>query len=169
MSRILDWDITVPYRWTTGPILGKFLGGLKEHKIFGVKCSSCQKTYVPPQDVCPACTYDFTDDDFVEVKNEGEVIAFTLVKQNFFGERPSDEYLNQRIKPAEVEEHPLLWPPDVPYAIALVKLDGADTALAHLVKGKDMDSLKTGSRVKTVFKGETTGHIMDIDCFEIIS
>lgn len=168
MSRVLDWDITVPYRWTTGPVFGLFLGGLKEKKIFGAKCSSCSKVYVPPQDTCPACLEDFTEDSFVEVKPEGEVISFTKIVNNFFGERPTDDYLNTRIRPVDVEEHPLLWPPDVPYAVALIKLDGADTSLAHLVKGSDMDKLKVGTKVKAVWEDERIGHILDIERFQII-
>ncbi len=169
MARKLDWDITVPYKWTTGPVIGKFLGGLKEHTILGGKCPACKKVFVPPQDLCPDCYVDLTEDDFVELKNEGEIISFTQVNQNFFGEKPSDEYLNSRISPADVSEHPLLWPPEPPYAIVMVKIDGADTAMVHLVKGNEMDKLKVGARAKAKFKGETIGHILDIEQFEIIS
>ncbi len=169
MSRILDWDITVPYKWTTGSVIGKFLGGLKEHNILGAKCPACKKVFVPPQDLCPDCYVDLGEDDFVDVKNEGKVISFTKVEQDFFGKKPSEEYLNSRISPASVDEHPLLWPPEVPYAIVMVQLTGADTAMVHLVKGKDMDKLAVGGQVKAVFKDETIGHIMDIECFEVIS
>ncbi len=169
MSRVLEWDITVPYKWTTGPVIGKFLGGLKEHTILGGKCPSCKKVFVPPQDVCPDCYVDLGEGDLVEVKNEGKVISFTKVEQNFFGEKPSEEYLNSRISPADVSEHPLLWPPEVPYAMVMVQFSGADTAMVHLVKGKDMDKLSVGSQVKAVFKEETIGHILDIESFEVIS
>ncbi len=168
MVKLLNWDITVPYQWTPGPIIGIFLGGLKERKILGGKCSSCDKIYVPVQDMCRDCLEDMSEENFVEVEQEGTVEGFTRIEKNFFGERPSDEYLGQRISPAEIEQHPLLWFPEAPYVVASIKLDGADTAMLHLVKGEDMDKLKTGSRVRALWKEETAGHITDIDCFEVI-
>ncbi len=167
MTKISNWDITVPYQWTPGPVLGTFLGGLREKTITGVKCNSCGKVYVPPQDLCRDCLEDMQVENFVEVKPEGTVEGFVKIRQNFFGERPSKEYLSERISPADIDQHPLLWFPEVPYVVAMIKLDEADTCMLHLVKGADMDNLKMGSRVRAAWKEETIGHIMDIDSFKI--
>lgn len=168
MSRVLNWDITVPFRWTTGEIYGSFLGGLKNKKIYGVKCKTCQKVYVPPQEVCPSCYEDFTKENFVEVKDEGVILSFTKIYENFFGEKPSEEYLTKRIEPANYKEYPLLWPPEVPYAIVIVKLDGADTGFLHIVKKDEMEKLEIGRRVVACWKDERKGEIFDIECFKII-
>jgi len=51
----------------------------------------------------------------------------------------------------------------------LVKLDGADTAMAHIVRDR-LGELKVGSRVKAVWApdDERTGTIRDIACFQLV-
>jgi len=62
------------------------------------------------------------------------------------------------------------WPgnPDPPFAVAFVKLDGADTAMLNYVIGVDFsdlekaaDSLKIGTRVRVIFNEEREGKITD--------
>ena len=62
-----------------------------------------------------------------------------------------------------------LHPVDSPFAFILVRLDGADTAMAHIVKD-DLDRLKVGSRVEAVWApdGERQGSIRDIACFRVV-
>ena len=57
-----------------------------------------------------------------------------------------------------------------PFAFVLVKLDGADTAMAHVVKD-DIDKLAVGVRVEAVWAPdeERSGTIWDIACFRIAS
>ncbi|MGZ3594281.1 MAG: OB-fold domain-containing protein, partial [Syntrophales bacterium] len=62
--------------------------------------------------------------------------------------------------------HPV-QPIKPPFAYALIKLDGADVGFLHLIK-KDLDKIKNGLRVKAKFKAERSGHILDIDSFELI-
>jgi uncharacterized OB-fold protein len=52
-------------------------------------------------------------------------------------------------------------PLDRPFAWALIKLDGADTALLHAVDGE----VKTGDRVHAHWVAEPVGAITDIACF----
>ena len=56
--------------------------------------------------------------------------------------------------------HPL----DKPFAFALIKLDGADTALLHAVDVA-RDSMKTGMRVVAKWREQREGRIADIECF----
>ncbi len=169
MSRVLDWDITVSYQWTAGAVYGHFLGGLKEEKIFGVRCESCSTVYCPPGDVCLQCFTDMAEQTWLELEQEGEVVSFTKVMENFFGERPSDEYLAGRIKPTDYSDHPLIWPPGVPYAMALIRMKGADTAFLHLVRDEeDLKKLRIGAKVRPVWKQERSGYLLDIDQFQII-
>jgi uncharacterized OB-fold protein len=62
-----------------------------------------------------------------------------------------------------------LQPVDPPFAYAVIHLDGADAGLVHLIKN-DLDKLRNGVRVRAWFKdrSERTGHILDIDSFQII-
>jgi len=51
-------------------------------------------------------------------------------------------------------------------AFALVKLDGADTALLHAVDAVREEHMKTKMRVKARFRAERTGAITDLVCFD---
>ena len=62
------------------------------------------------------------------------------------------------------------WPgnPDPPFAVAYVRLDGADTAILNYVKDLDYSDLDAtaerlaiGSRAKVIFKDKREGRITD--------
>jgi uncharacterized protein len=136
-------QIRVPYRWSVGEIGSRFLTSLRDHgKILANRCGGCHTVYVPPRKNCARCFEDI--DDWTEVGPEGTVEAFTIIR----------------------EAHPI-QPADVPFAYVLVRLDGSDVGLLHLVRN-GWEGLTTGSRVRAVFRAERTGHILDIDCFELI-
>ena len=56
-------------------------------------------------------------------------------------------------------------PLDPPFDYVIVKLDGADTGLAHPVKYPE--GMEVGSRVGAVWKELREGSIRDIDYFEL--
>jgi uncharacterized OB-fold protein len=134
---ILEGNITIPYKWTTGATVGRFLAELKENaRLVGGRCDGCGKVYVPPADVCGECYKPL--DDWVPLTGEGTVVAITTV------------------------ERTMPWSPmTAPYMLALIRLDGADTNLLHLAN----PSLKAGDRVAAVFKAERSGSLLDIECF----
>lgn len=137
-------QISVPYTWWVGEVGSRFLIALRdEKKILGTRCTSCGKVYVPPRKNCGRCFVDM--DEWVEVGHEGVVSAYTIV--HF-------EYPLQPAKP--------------PFAYAIIKLEGADVGLVHIIR-EDLDRLRNGVRVCAVFKQERTGHILDIDSFKIVS
>jgi len=51
------------------------------------------------------------------------------------------------------------------FAWALVKLDGADTALLHAVDAGSPDRMKKGMRVRVKWADSRVGRIQDIACF----
>ena len=53
-----------------------------------------------------------------------------------------------------------------PFAWALIKLDGADTAMLHVVDAGAEANMKTGMRVRARWRTERDGRIQDIECFE---
>lgn len=134
---ILEGNINIPYKWTTGATVGRFLAELKENaRLAGARCNVCSKVYVPPADVCGECYKPL--DDWVPLTGEGTIVAVTTV------------------------ERTMPWSPiAAPYTLALVRLDGADTNLLHLAKS----NLKAGDRVSAVFKTERNGSLLDIECF----
>lgn len=116
------------YRRSVGPVVGRFLGGLRVGKIAGVRAPG-GRVLVPPPEWDPQ-TGAALDDDFVEVGPGGEVVSWTWVTQ-----------------PTRYQ------PLDRPFAYALIKLDGADTPMLHVVDtAGDEHAMTTGMRVTAVFE-----------------
>ena len=139
----LKGQIAVPYTWWVGEVGSRFLIALRdEQKILGNRCPRCGRVYVPPRRNCGQCFVDI--DDWVELPGQGTVTARTIVRFGY------------GVQPCEP-----------PFAYVLVKLDGADVSLLHIVKN-DLDRLENGVRVEALFKAERSGSILDIDSFAII-
>jgi len=129
-----------PYTRTVGPVLGAFFTGLKQGRIQGVRGAD-GRVLVPPTEYDPVTGEDL--DELVQVGQAGVVTTWAWVYQ------PRDK-------------HPL----DRPFAWALVRLDGADTALLHAVDAGDPALMSTGMRVTVRWREERAGEIQDIACFE---
>jgi uncharacterized OB-fold protein len=141
MSRTLSAPITVAFDYTrsTGPVLGRFLTGLRDGQVVGGRTSE-GKVVVPPPEYDPVTHQQI--DDFVEVADSGTVASWTWV-------------------PEPVKGQPL----DRPFAFVLVTLDGADAPLLHALDVSGPDDVETGMRVKIRWREERVGHITDIECF----
>jgi uncharacterized OB-fold protein len=59
-------------------------------------------------------------------------------------------------------KHPL----QKPFAWALIRIDGADTAMLHAVDAGDESKMSTGMHVKARWAPEPQGSILDLACFE---
>jgi uncharacterized OB-fold protein len=141
----LKGQIAVPYNWSVGEVGSRFLTALRdEKKILGNRCEGCGTVYVPPRKNCGRCFKDIGNETWVELSNEGVVTAYTIVRFH---------YPLQAAQP--------------PFAYALIKIDGADVGLVHIIK-ENLDVLKNGVRVRALFREERIGHILDIDSFELI-
>ena len=139
---VVEGKLALPYSYFAGRVGSKFLTTIRdEKKIKGIKCNKCKKVFVPPRQTCDVCLEDIRD-NWVDVKNTGEVTNFTVVRYD-------DKHL----------------PKKAPYILAMIKLDGADTSLVHVVEGIDADKAKVGLKVQAVFAKETTSTILDIDHF----
>ena len=142
MSRTLQAPVTVAFDSTrsTGPVVGRFLSGLRDGVVVGGRTSAGQ-VVVPPLEFDPV-THEATT-DFVEVSSVGTVTSWTWV-------------------PEPVKDQPF----DRPFAFALVTLDGADAPLLHALDVSSPDEVTTGMRVRVRWAAERVGHINDIACFE---
>jgi uncharacterized OB-fold protein len=129
-----------PYHRSVGPVIGRFLGALAERRILGARTKD-GRVIVPPQEHDPATGEDIVD--LVEVGTSGAVTAWSWVR----APRPQQ-------------------PLDRPFAFALVKLDGADTAMLHAVDAGDSARMRTGMRVRARWRDERAGEMRDIECFE---
>lgn len=140
-----DVVMEFPYKHSTGETIGRFLAGLKEQKkIWGQRVAGLGV-------VVPPVGYSEVDGspagEWVEVQPTGVVTAVARVHAPIAG----------------------LHPFSIPFAFVLVRLDGADTALAHVVRD-DLDRLRVGARVEAVWApdGERQGTIRDLACFRIV-
>ena len=129
-----------PYKRSVGPVIGRFLTGLREKRFEGIVAAD-GRVLVPPVEYDPQTAQELKD--FVPVGPGGEVTTWSWI-----AEPRSNNPLQK------------------PFAWALVKLDGADTALLHAVDAGDETKMKTGMRVRPRWREERTGHILDLECFE---
>jgi uncharacterized OB-fold protein len=136
------FELGFTYTRSTGPVVGRFLTGLRDRKIFGIK-SSDGRVIVPPMEYDPV-TADALD-EFVEVGQQGEIVSWCWVSQ-------------------PLASHPMAEP----FAWALIRLDGADVPMVHCVSATAEAEMATGARVRVQWADETRGFITDIRCFELV-
>jgi uncharacterized protein len=136
-SHVLEY----PYSRSVGPVIGGFLTGLRDGKLYGVEGAG-GSVIVPPTEYDPT-TGDDTG-ELVEVGPGGVVTTWAWVSH-------------------PLPKHPL----STPFAWALIKLDGADTALLHVVDAGSPDNLATGDRVTVRFRpaADRVGAMADIEAF----
>lgn len=132
------------YTRSTGPVVGAFLAGLRDRKVLGAKDSS-GRVVVPPPEYDAGTAAPIEAGALVEVGQEGIVTSWSW-------------------NPVPRDGNPF----DVPFAWALVKLDGADTSMLHALDVA-REAISTGMRVKVRWASDTVGFINDIACFEAAS
>lgn len=138
MPELQDITLTLeyPYTRTTGPVIGPFLTGLRDGKIFGNRCGD--RVLCPPLEFDPD-TGATLEPDFVEVGPSGTVTSWTWVAE-------------------PTPKHPF----DKPFAFGLIQLDGADTPLVHAIAADSPDSVSTGMRVTAQYRDDRRGAITDV-------
>lgn len=133
--------IEYPFSRTTGPVVGAFLTGLREKVLIGIKALD-GRVLIPPVEYDPTTGEDLHE--MVEVGPGGAITTFAWV-------------------PHPHPKHPL----DHPFAWALIRPDGADTAMLHAVDAPGPDTLRAGVRVVPRWREERAGEIGDLECFVV--
>ena len=133
-------EISFDYTRSLGPVLSKFMTGLAQRTILGSRGAD-GRVYVPPAEYDPV-TFS-PPEELVPVGPEGTVVTWSW-------------------QPVPREGQPL----DHPFAWALIRLDGADSAMLHAVDAGTATAMHTGMRVRPRWAAVRTGHIRDIACFE---
>ena len=128
------------YTRSLGPVLSRFMSGLKQRQVIGGRLSD-GRVAVPPPEYDPITHTAVTD--LVPVSDSGVVTTWAWVSE-------------------PVAQQPL----DRPFAFAQVLLDGADAPLLHAVAVDSPDDISTGMRVQVRWADEPTGTIRDIAWFE---
>ena len=142
-SEVLRAPHFIEYTYTrsVGPVIGAFLTGLRDGKILGAT-TPAGRVVVPPTEYDPITSE--------EVGDLGEVGPAGIVTTWAWAARP-------------LPDQPL----DRPFAWALVRLDGADTAMLHVVDAAGPEAMASGMRVTARWRpaGDRSGHLRDIECF----
>ncbi len=142
----LSTKLAMPYRYVAGVIGSKFFTELRDNKkILARRCPECKRVIMPPREYCPKC-FSVKTDEWVELSGEGSIESFTIIR-----------YTEPKIQPVEP-----------PYAVGVIKLDGTDGGLTHIIGDVDLDKIEVGMRVKAVFSDERRGNILDIGYFKPI-
>ncbi len=130
---------TFSYTRSLGPVLSRFAFGLRDGHIVGSR-SADGTVSVPPIEYDAASGAPITD--IVDVASVGTVVTWSW-------------------NPDHIDGQPF----DAPFAWALIRLDGADTALLHAVKVDGQADMETGMRVHAVWRAARSGRIDDIAYF----
>jgi uncharacterized OB-fold protein len=130
------------FQRTTGPVIGAFLTALREKRVLGIRDTEGSV-------VCPPVEYDSRSgaplNEMVEVGSEGTITSWSWV-------------------PKVREGQPL----QTPHALAMIKLDGADTSMMNLIDAPGPDAVSTGARVRIRWAEDRLGLLGDIACFELL-
>jgi uncharacterized OB-fold protein len=138
MSRTLQAPVTVVFDYTrsTGPVIGRFLTGLRDTTIVGGRLGD-GRVAVPPPEYDPVTHQAVTE--FVELPDTGTITSWTWVSEPVAGQ-----------------------PFGKPFAYALITIDGADTPWLHAVDVASPDEIETGMRVRAKWADERTGSVTDL-------
>ena len=139
----VEGEMALPYTYFAGETGSRFLTALRDQKKILAQKAATGRVVIPPRKYDDR-TLEPLGDAWVEVGPAGEVAGWTVIRY----------------------AEPSYQPKTPPYILALVKLDGADTPIPHLVEGVDPSKMKKGMRVKAVFADARKASILDIDHFE---
>lgn len=131
--------VNLQFSYAAGAAASRFLCALRdEQKIFGARCPECRRVLAPARSFCPRCFVE--TNEWLEVGPGGTLGAFVAP--------PFAQLLEPTL------------------TLALIQLDGADTALVHRLGEFDAPTLRRGLRVVPVFAASRRGHILDLAYFK---
>jgi len=133
-------EIEFDYTRSLGPVLSEFMTGLVRGRILGARGAD-GRVHAPPFEYDPVSSEP--PGELSEVGPEGTVVSWSWM-------------------PEPLEGQPLAGP----FAWALIRLDGADTAMLHAVDAGSAAAMRTGLRVRPRWAASRVGSIRDIACFE---
>jgi uncharacterized OB-fold protein len=145
----LNQVLSIPQRFATGPVMGKFLKAFKEKKIMANKCPRCGRLQLPPREVCAECKV--RADGWVEVGPQGVIatpdITYYASPDPLTGESRETPYISAHFLLDGCKGHETLW---------------------HELVTDDFSKVKRGVRVRPVWNEKRIGAITDIKYFEIV-
>ena len=136
--------LTFMYNYRVGAYMERYLKGLSEKKILGVRCPQCKRVLLPPRSACGRCSTRPVE--WVEVTPVGTLENFTVAQVT--------------IDKGQIQDLP------APIILGLIRLDGADSLLLAKVAGVSPEACRPGMRVRAAWKEKPEGNVHDLDHFE---
>ena len=133
-------EIEFDYTRSLGPVLSQFMAALAERRILGARGAD-GRVHAPPFEYDPVSAEP--PGELVPVGPEGTVVSWSWMPDPLAGQPLAE-----------------------PFAWALIRLDGADTAMLHAVDAGSAAAMRTGLRVRPRWAARPAGSIRDIACFE---
>jgi hypothetical protein len=133
-------EIGFDYTRSLGPTLSQFMTALAGRRILGARGHD-GRVHAPPFEYDPVTFAPPAE--LIEVAPEGTVLTWSWMPRPLAGQ-----------------------PLARPFAWALIRLDGADTAMLHAVDAGSPGAMRTGMRVRARWAAARTGHIRDVACFD---
>lgn len=154
---LVEYRPNVKYEFTAGQAQGRFLQGLKEGRILGVKCPRCGRVYVPPRMYCEYCMAPTTE--WVELSGEGEVHTAVVSYISTFRER---------LEKPEIIAVIRLYAPGYTGKPDEYEFPGLFHKLCNVEPDDVVSGRIIGARVRPRWRPpeERRGSVTDIECFE---
>jgi uncharacterized protein len=134
-------EISFDYTRSLGPTLSEFVTGLARRQLLGATASD-GRVHAPPFEYDPHT--GAPAGPLAEVGPGGTIVSWTWL------DRPLE---------GQPLRHPFGW--------ALIRLDGADTAMLHAVDAGSAQRMRTGMRVRPRWSDRAGSGMTDIECFEL--
>ena len=119
--------IAIHYNYSIGAGSSTFMRAIREGRILGSRCPDTGKIYVPPRLTSVETASPMSE--LVELPDRGVVYTYCIVNIKFY-----EQVL------------------EIPYAYAYIVLDGADSAIMHLIQECPLEEMRPGMRVQAVWK-----------------
>jgi uncharacterized OB-fold protein len=119
--------IAIHYDYSIGAGPSTFMRAIREGRILGARCPDTGKVYVPPRLSSVETASPMSE--LVELPDRGVIYTYCIVNIKFY-----DQVL------------------EIPYAYAYIVLDGADSAIMHLIQECPVEEIRPGMRVEAVWK-----------------
>ena len=117
---------SMQFQYTAGEAATRYLRGIAQRKILGGRVDAHSRVYVPPRGSDPQLGKPTTE--MVEVAHTGTLVSFCVVNVSFHGGTQ-----------------------EIPYTTGLIKLDGADLPIMHLIQECPVDEVRIGMRLEAVW------------------
>jgi uncharacterized protein len=146
-------EIAFDYTRSLGPVLGQFMTGLRDQRILGARAAD-GRVHAPPFEYDPVTASP--PGALFEVGPAGTVVTWTWMDAPLDGQPLNDQPM--------ADDQPAAHRP---FGWALIRLDGADTAMLHAVDPGPAGpaGMRTGMRVWPRWAPDRVGSIRDITCF----